>query len=135
MSEPITSRVTIHPSWFLLKSSKNLIHCSRGISLVCMFYLLRKNVPYVVLCARACGGLIIGAFNCRQAAWLPCSRRLDNLRYMARRLFIVSGRRRIDDMNDPSENRSRFEHSDPGHTPLRNAHDQHGTFGSIEHLT
>src|SRR5262245_30825957 len=44
MSEPTTSRVTIHPSCFLLKSSKNLIHCSRGISLVCMFYLLRKIV-------------------------------------------------------------------------------------------
>src|SRR5262249_24042023 len=44
MSEPITSRVTIHPSWFLLKSSKNLIHCSRGISLVRIFYLPRKLV-------------------------------------------------------------------------------------------
>src|SRR5262245_3495550 len=43
MSEPITSRVTIHPSWFLLKSSKYLVHCSRGISLVCIFHLLGKT--------------------------------------------------------------------------------------------
>src|SRR5262249_44341413 len=40
-----------------------------------------------------CGGLINEAFSCHQAAWLRSLRRLDNLRYIARRLLIVSGRR------------------------------------------
>src|SRR4030095_15752071 len=40
-----------------------------------------------------CGGLINEAFSCHQAAWLRRLRRLDNLRYIARRLFILSGRR------------------------------------------
>src|SRR5262249_27940334 len=43
MSEPITSRVTIHPSCFLLKSSKNFSHCSRAISLVPILSLLTSS--------------------------------------------------------------------------------------------
>src|SRR5262245_65461021 len=39
------------------------------------------------------------------------------------------------DTLNSSENRLRFERSDSGHAPVRNAHDQHGTFGSIEHHT
>src|SRR6266542_4432942 len=34
-----------------------------------------------------CGGLINEAFSCHQAAWLRSLRRLDNLRYIARRAF------------------------------------------------
>src|SRR5215475_15275569 len=36
-----------------------------------------------------CGGLINEAFGCHQAAWLRSLRRLDNLRYIARQVFIL----------------------------------------------
>src|SRR5215831_13612198 len=123
MSEPRTSRVTIHPSWLLLKSSKNLTHCSRGISLVCIFYLLRKSV--------------------RSPAFRPQASDADPSRD-ATRLRPKGGttncaihyfRASQPDTLNSSENRLHFEQSDLGHTPVRNAHDQHGTFGSIEHLT
>jgi hypothetical protein len=39
-----------------------------------------------------CGCFVNEAFGYHQAAWLRSIRRLDNLRYIARRLFIVSER-------------------------------------------
>jgi hypothetical protein len=47
-------------------------------------------------------------FSCHQAAWLWSTRRLGNLRYIIRRFFIASGRRR-GAMDESLEEKLRFE--------------------------
>src|SRR6266498_1936874 len=58
---------------------------SRFFRFIC---LLRKKCT--VGCP-TCGGLINEALSCHQVAWLRSLRRLDNLRYIARRLSLFQG--------------------------------------------
>src|SRR5262252_3934767 len=59
----------------------------RSFTAACKAVALDRFRDLLTVGCPTCGGLINEAFSCHQAAWIRNLRRLDNLRYMARRDF------------------------------------------------